>query len=600
MSTLSSAKRVVRNPITGEEISYSNEQNANVVPVNETKNFKKNKNLNDKEHNSSPIPILNFDGFINESDRIRQKYESKPNPIINQEQILHSSRPKSAYTHGYDQMPLKSPIMNYQQELKNELTNRQDSTTSQASQLEAPRVVKPVEKKEKINLDRIEDLEKLWSQDGSQEFDTTRKVDNLDKYQPAKEKLVLDTVLTDQLSRFVLSEPEQDFSRNTNIRKLHNTVINTKNSVSENVLNRRIKFSCRLRSQDGRKSLRELFGILFLFDGSLTIYEFRQMSGACFTGIGSGNLSKKANALPFISRKCYRHAFGRRKGNVIDIYDLFKGNILYIPSNSTEQNDTDRRSSDYYEIEVTGIDELEKEKLVTSQIADAKTTDTARNCYKAKENLYSDVEINDLKIIRSIQSFFNDQIKTRSIKVYTGIGRMLNKMSVKTEGYIDLQQFHYALSEYNLQIHEDDLDRVWNVLDLDNTGYLSYYTLLRACLGEMNQLRHSYFRELMHKLDTQKSGYIQLTDVHKFYRAKQHPKVKNGEISEKDYFEQLLSYFVSVQVRDLDQYRASIQSNINSPLISYEQFENYYNGLSLIVQSDSSFLNILKNSWSIL
>ncbi len=85
--------------------------------------------------------------------------------------------------------------------------------------------------------------------------------------------------------------------------------------------------------------------------------------------------------------------------------------------------------------------------MIASQIADANTTETARNYYKAKENLYSDVEINDLKIIRSIQSFFNDQIKTRSIKVYTGIGRKLNKMSAKTEGYIDLQQFHYALSE---------------------------------------------------------------------------------------------------------------------------------------------------------
>ena len=60
MSRLSSAKRVVRNPITGEEISYSNEQNANVAPVNETKNFNKNKNLNDREQNSSAIPILNF------------------------------------------------------------------------------------------------------------------------------------------------------------------------------------------------------------------------------------------------------------------------------------------------------------------------------------------------------------------------------------------------------------------------------------------------------------------------------------------------------------------------------------------------------------
>ena len=347
-----------------------------------------------------------------------------------------------------------------------------------------------------------------------------------------------------------------------------------------------------MRTKDGKSSLKELFGILFLFDGSLTIYEFRQMCGSCFTGIGSGNVSKKANALPFISRKNYKQAFGRRKGKLIDLFDLFKGSKLYIPVNTNEPTE----ASSFYEIEVTDIDEIEKEKLIESQ-------NDSRVIYQNKEKCrqpYSDVELNDLKIINSVQKFFHEKIETRAIKIYTALGRHFNKITTKTNGNINIEQFHLVLNEYNLQIHKDDLSVVWNVLDLENVGYLNYYTLLRAYLGEMNRLRHAYFRELMHKLDTQKSGYVQLTDIYKFYKAKQHPKVKSGEISEKDYFEQFLTYFECIKAQDANEYRASIQSNINSPLISYEQFENYYNGLSLIVESDSAFLNILKNSWSIL
>lgn len=621
-----SARRIVRNPITGEEIDYATdfrpgssrptssnlnhnfvENNQNRERVNE--NRTKNQYSNDfSPKNPSAVPILNLDGLINESDRMRHKSQQQQqlhqqNPIIINDMKVNSARPKSSYRFGYDQAPLKSPIITYQQQLQLQSEAPKTNLSSEKSQMEAPRKEK-IQKPEKFHTERIEDLQKMWLYD---EKFTSRKVNSnenieVDKNKPLKEQLVVDTVLTDQLSRFVLSEPEQE-QRNTATRKMHNTAINPKNSLNENILNRRIKFSCRLRTSDGKNALRELFGILFLYDGSLTIYEFRQMCGSYFTGLGTGNVSKKANALPFINRKVYKNVSGRRKDKTIDLYDLFKGAILYIPLHSNELLNQTARTFDYYEIEITDINEEEKERLFTSQLTDTSSIEFEREIYKSKEKLkqqYTEIELNDAKVINSVQKFFYQQIETRSIRVYTGLAKLLKKSSEKMNNLVDIEQFHAALKEFNLQIHEDDLSVVWNVLDLNKFGYLSYYTLLRTYLGEMNQARHAYFRDLMHKLDPQKTGFVQVTDIHKFYKAKQHPSVKVGDITEKDLFEQFLSTFDYINPQETDFYRASIQSNVNSPLVTYEQFENFYNGLSLIIEFDNDFITILKNSWSLL
>ena len=39
--------------------------------------------------------------------------------------------------------------------------------------------------------------------------------------------------------------------------------------------------------------------------------------------------------------------------------------------------------------------------------------------------------------------------------------------------------------------------------------------------------------------------------------------------------------------------------NTKSLLISYEQLEDYYNGLSICVDSDTDFIQILQNSWNV-
>ena len=85
-------------------------------------------------------------------------------------------------------------------------------------------------------------------------------------------------------------------------------------------------------------------------------------------------------------------------------------------------------------------------------------------------------------------------------------------------------------------------------------------------------------------------------------------QVKNfrGEgIKEKKAFGQkFLGLFELIDAKHLQEKIGDIfyqlsATNSKAQFISYEQLEQYYNGLSIAVAEDLDFINILKNSWNI-
>ena len=614
-----------------KKITTSTNTDFNILPLKEASN-------SSTIANASSIPLLNFSELLNsDSNRINNNEKDEDmmikskmndfknqNPIIAPEIVDRSARPVSSYRYGYkDSNNFSSPLLNYQTELQ---------TEKLPSKLEAPRNIseqllkldleslnKPATNKKNsiYKIERVADLEKLWL---TMTPSLQQHEHQLTSTKDLKEKLVIDTVLTDQLSKFSLSDPNQTESMTGRLnqhplRTIYTnqgnkfTLIDRQKTTAKGDLSKRIKFNCRVRSSNGKIALRELFGLFFLTDGSLTIYEFRLLCGAYLTGMGSGNVSKKANALPFLNRKIYKHSYGRRKNLQIDIYDIFKGSILYIPlqGGCSHLPDHLTQNLDYLELEITDVDELEKENMLVSfKLAQSENNGILgeqmnKDILDVKNRLkitFSNEEINDMKIINSVRLFIRGQIENRSVEVYMGMSAKL-----KQKGLISQQEFCDTLLEYNVLIHSEDVNIVWQCIDLDMSNYLSYYKLMRTYFGQMNSTRHAYFRMLILKLDTQKIGYVQVNDIYKYYKAARHPKVRQGKITETDMFKTFLSQFQLLDPKKVNELNelsfTTAMDNTKSLLISYEQLEDYYNGLSICVDSDTDFIQILQNSWNV-
>lgn len=660
-------RRIVRiNPITGEELHYIKGPDTSRAEASKTESSNKQtvKHLLNQQNstnsdssslvaNASSVPALNFADLLDSESGNRYNHsfsnkiqtdlnkfkieqiqaETKLNDFKMQNPIVaplmleqqQSARPKSSYRHGYIDH-VNSPIMEYMQ--------KQQQQSPLVSQLEAPRQEQPIasimpqHKKDLhlLKIERVADLELYWINSGPALLTPnteSNKKENDEKTKFLKEKLVDDTVLTDQLNRLALhpdgaSSPRQVKTIYTSRGNKFN-VLNSNtaakylpsSAISENMLSKRCKFNCRVKSPDGKIALKELFGILFLYDGSLTVYEFRLLCGAYFTGNmgGSGTVSKKANALPFLQRKVYNHLDGRRKNKKIEIWDLFKGSTIYLPDQSGKK---------CIELEVTDLNEVEKENLLsTSELLNTNLTsdEMSHNVLYIKERLkqpFTQIELNDRKIITSVRMFLRKQIQDRAVECYIGLSKCLKtKYSPRNrsiefyeEGLISRQDLYDGLNEYGIQIHSEDLNIVWQVLDFDSSGYLHYYRVMRTYFGEMNIARHSCFRNLIHKIDTIKSGYVQINDIYKYYKANRHPKVRAGDMTENQMYEKFLGLFDLIEAKQLQEKTGELfyqltTNNSKAQFICYEQLEQYYNGLSIAVDDDQDFINILKHSWNI-
>jgi hypothetical protein len=104
------------------------------------------------------------------------------------------------------------------------------------------------------------------------------------------------------------------------VKSLHESSLKMKVQSSVEFMNQKIRFSARSVHPTGsRESLRTLCGFYFPSDGSMTIYEFKQL--------------KRTNvAQHFIERNVHWHVKGPRKGNSYLVSDISVGeNLTFFP-----------------------------------------------------------------------------------------------------------------------------------------------------------------------------------------------------------------------------------------------------------------------------
>uniref|UniRef100_A0A8C4V3S1 Calcyphosine 2 n=1 Tax=Falco tinnunculus TaxID=100819 RepID=A0A8C4V3S1_FALTI len=390
-----------------------------------------------------------------------------------------------------------------------------------------------------------------------------------------RKRAVVEQVMVDQLSRGIISDPEQStcddaYKEAEGIlglgrapmhfrkRMLHETKIRTKSGLTENMLSNKLCFDSRIISRNGHDACRELIGFFFTCDRSLTVYEFQQFG------------KNRTNALPFIQKGIYQHERGQRKGKAYDLSDFYIGANLTFRSidhnlpESVKQNPV-------LTLRVISIDEAAMDFLKAS------STEFKQECSKQV--------VDDNKVFRKIQGILRETLSKRGVRVITGLGKYFRQVDKNRNGFLSQAAFKEALKVFHLEIPEEDFESLWLILDDSKSGKVDYGEFTRAIFGEMNEYRKAFVRKAYMKLDFSKTGSVPMVDIRKCYCAKKHPLVLAGKATE----EEIKSSFLE-----------TLRESCSNPSeVSYSEFEDYYEGLSIGVIDDDDFVNILRNPWGI-
>ncbi|XP_057599031.1 calcyphosin-2 isoform X3 [Hippopotamus amphibius kiboko] len=389
-----------------------------------------------------------------------------------------------------------------------------------------------------------------------------------------KKQTVAEQVMIDHLSRAVISDPEQNLTTEKQEiahilpdsklaplrfrkRMLHETKIRTQSTLTESMLSHKVQFDGRIISRNGRDACRELVGFFFTHDQSLTIYEYRQFG------------KNRTNVLPFIQKNIYCHQYGRRKGKQYQLGDFYIGaNLTFLSSDHPRLPESVKEHT-LLILRITNIDR---------RALDSLKTDSVERDVTSKEG-------NDRLVFKAIQDVLKEQLRKRGVRILTGLGKYLQQLDKEGNGLLDKADFKQALKVFHLEVSENDFESLWLVLNGNGNGKVDYGDFKRAVIGDMNEYRKSFVRKAFMKLDFNKTGSVSIIDIRKCYCAKKHPQVISGHSTE----EEIKTSFLET-LKD---------ACSKSDEVSYGEFEDYYEGLSIGIVDDEDFVNILRTPWGI-
>ncbi|XP_063550235.1 calcyphosin-2 isoform X8 [Gorilla gorilla gorilla] len=425
-------------------------------------------------------------------------------------------------------------------------------------------------------LDRKALLQQGYADNPWNKQQRARKLDAEIVAAEKKKQIVAEQVMTDHLSRAVISDPEQNLaieqkesdhilpdSKMTPLRfrkrTLHETKIRTHSTLTENVLSHKLQFDGRIVSRNGRDACRELIGFFFTHDQSLTIYEYRQFG------------KNRTNVLPFIQKSIYSHQCGRRKGKQYRLGDFYVGATLTFLSSDHLSLPESIKENTLLKLRITNIDQIALDSLKTASME--------------QEDDIIIQETNDRLVFKAIQDVLKEKLHKRGVRILTGLGKYFQQLDKEGNGLLDKADFKQALKVFHLEVSEKDFESAWLILNDNGNGKVDYGEFKRGIIGEMNEYRKSYVRKAFMKLDFNKSGSVPIINIRKCYCAKKHSQVISGHSTE----EEIKSSF-------LETLKVACSK---SDEVSYGEFEDYYEGLSIGIVDDEDFVNILRTPWGI-
>lgn len=107
----------------------------------------------------------------------------------------------------------------------------------------------------------------------------------------------------------------------------------------------------------------------------------------------------------------------------------------------------------------------------------------------------------------------------------------------------------------------------------------------------MNDFRRSLVFQAFNKLDLDGSGEVDKNEITRLYNASLHPDVKQGKKSEEEELSDFLDTF--------EIHYSILHPGEYNKRVNFAEFCEYYNNISVNIDSDEYFELMIKNAWKL-
>jgi Ca2+-binding EF-hand superfamily protein len=289
----------------------------------------------------------------------------------------------------------------------------------------------------------------------------------------------------------------------------------------------------------------------------------------------SGKISEEEALKEFVDtfQETYNYLCGTETNNIITIEEFLE---YYENVSMTIDED------EYFEYLLNNTWDLGLDIKYKNIIKQTEERNDEKNNEQPKEDL-------QIKKEQALMKFINE-IKNLGATSLISLMRLFKLNDFNNTKELDIYEFLKSLHEFETELTEEGIKNLFNYFDKENIGVINYINFINAIRGPMNQKRTLVIKEAFKKLDIDKGGQIEINEIKSQYNAKNDKDVKSGEKTEEEVYTEFVDTF---------QMNHDNRVGPRNKRVTLDEFFDYYNYISMGIEDDTQFVNLVQNSWKL-
>ena len=233
------------------------------------------------------------------------------------------------------------------------------------------------------------------------------------------------------------------------------------------------------------------------------------------------------------------------------------------------------------------INNYRKRDFITSQAPFVLNVNEEKNNKEIKEK-----NINKINKSTEIIEKLRNIIAKRGSRGIMSIRREFMIADNDNNKTVNITAFKKFCHDYRINLTDNEINILFAELDLNKNGVIDYPEFLKGVIGEMNEQRKNIVIQAFKSLDKKGNGVVDLDIIRDAYNAKMHPDVICGKKTEEEILAEFLDTFEY-------QFNLLKDEKADDNKVMLEEFLDYYNNISLGINDDDYFKEMIKNVFNL-
>ncbi len=201
-------------------------------------------------------------------------------------------------------------------------------------------------------------------------------------------------------------------------------------------------------------------------------------------------------------------------------------------------------------------------------------------------NVLEKSELERKNDFQSLIQLLKNEIKIDNM-TYSYLSILLKNKQDPLTGTINFENFISCLNEAKINYNKKNIIDLYQLLDIYNQNKVSIVEILSLLRGDLKTIRREVIIKIFAYIDSERKNYIEIDKLKRIFNPNNHPDVISGKKNPDEVYKEFifsLNNFI-------------IYKGINNK-ISFDDFIEFFSGISATFENDIIFNNMMNNIFS--